>query len=441
MKLFTRLLMVSIAIYFVNKDVLAQDASSGNKWTTFGINRMHFQDYSMSVPPKDTCCTNGLAFLDRATVTLGGLSVYRNFSKIFAASADIGIAYGYAAVKTADSITGMITESGKKLKWSQTARADFYINFAGDKFRMQPYLFAGVHGSFYQDKIALTIPAGVGFRYFVPNDVGMITAQYGYGLAFSQDVPKNTITSLGFYLSLGKRGDRKAASKAKRELKEKQQKFAAEKIKQEKIKPEKSKTPQNAASDAKKDNLVFKGMEIKNTVPAPQNITIESDKDKDGVPDSKDKCPTVPGLLGNNGCPADVPVTNTVITDPDILQKKIIPGKDTTIFVIHFDAYKYDLNVSFKILTRLKDSLIANQLYHCIITGHTDNEGDDAFNKKLSQMRAQMVATYLSSYYIDPSRIKVISVANSQPATKSQDIDFIWMNRRVEVKIFKPQKK
>jgi outer membrane protein OmpA-like peptidoglycan-associated protein len=56
-------------------------------------------------------------------------------------------------------------------------------------------------------------------------------------------------------------------------------------------------------------------------------------------------------------------------------------------------------------------------------------------------MRAQMVATYLSSYYIDPSRITVTSLANIQPATKSKDKDLIWMNRRVEVKIIKPPKK
>ena len=269
----------------------------------------------------------------------------------------------------------------------------------------------------------------------------MITAQYGYGLAFSDNVPKNTITSLGFYLSIGKRRDGKASVKTKKSLKENQQQFTQEKIKPEKNKTEKNKTPQNSTPAGKKDNVVFKGMEIKSTMPATKNITIESDKDQDGVVDSKDKCPTVPGLLSNNGCPADVPVTSVETTDQDILQKKIIPGKDTTIFVINFDAYKYDLNVSFRILTRLKDSLIANPLYHCIVTGHSDNEGDDAFNKKLSQMRAQMVATYLSSYYVDQSRITVNSVANSQPATKSKDVDFIWMNRRVEVKIFKPQKK
>jgi outer membrane protein OmpA-like peptidoglycan-associated protein len=439
MKLFTRLLMVSIAIYFVNNDVLAQDVSSGNKWTTFGINRMHFQDYSMSIPAKDTCCTTGLSFLDRSTVTVGGLSVYRNFSKTFAASADIGIAYGYAAEKSNDSIATAVNNTEKKLKWSQTARADLYINFATNKLRLQPYLFAGVHGSYYQEKIALTIPAGIGLRYLVPNDVGMITAQYGYGLAFSENVQQNNITSLGFYLHIGKRGGRIVS--AKKILKVDQQKFNEEKIKPEKNKSDKNKTPQNIAPAGKKDNIVYKGLEINNTIPAPKKFNIESDKDKDGVVDSKDKCPTVPGLLSNNGCPADVPVENVAPADQDILQKKIIPGNDSTIFLIHFDPYKYDLNVSFKILIRLKDTLLANQLYRCIITGHSDNEGDDAFNKKLAQMRAQMVATYLSSYYIDPSRITVTSLANIQPATKSKDKDLIWMNRRVEVKIIKPPKK
>jgi outer membrane protein OmpA-like peptidoglycan-associated protein len=439
MKLFTRLLMVSIAIYFVNNDVLAQDVSSGNKWTTFGINRMHFQDYSMSIPAKDTCCNTGLSFLDRSTVTLGGLSVYRNFSKTFAASADIGIAYGYAAEKSNDSNATAVNNTEKKLKWSQTARADLYINFATNKLRLQPYLFAGVHGSYYQEQISLTIPAGIGFRFLVPNDAGMITAQYGYGWAFSEHVQKNNITSVGLYLRIGKRRDRTTSEK--KVVKADQQKFNEAKIKPEKNKSEKNKTPQNTSPAGKKDHIVFKGMEIKNTIPAPKNITIESDKDKDGVVDSKDKCPTVPGLLSNNGCPTNAPTVNVVAMDQDILQKKIIPGKDTTLFVIHFDAYKYDLNVSFKILTRLKDTLIANQLYHCIITGHSDNEGDDAFNKKLSQMRAQMVATYLSSYYVEPNRIAVISLANSQPVIKSQDKDYIWMNRRVEVKIFKPQKK
>lgn len=450
MNLFTRLLILMLTIGLVNNPLLAQNnpLSLGNRWTMFGINRMHFQDFSMSVPAKDTCCKTGLSFLDRATVTLGGLSFYSNLSKVFAVSADLGIAYGYASTKLTDTAINL---NNKKLNWSQTLRTDFYINFGAEKFQLQPYLFGGVHATYFKEQFNTTIPAGVGFRYFVGNETGMITAQYGYGLAFSENVNKNAIASVGLYLNIGKRSDKASKLKSKNSAQEwpKPEKSSNNKVQQpsqvinnptKKVAP--PPPPTVSKKETTKENTSFKGLEIKNTLPPPPKvITIEADKDKDGVVDSKDKCPTVPGLLSNNGCPVDAPVTKVESLDADVIQKKILFLKDTTIFVIHFDSYKYDLNVSFKILMRLKDSLMSNPKYHCIITGHTDKEGDESFNNKLSEMRAQMVNTYLSSYYIEPSRITVLSVGNKQPANSSTSQEMAWMNRRVEVKVFKPNKK
>ena len=43
--------------------------------------------------------------------------------------------------------------------------------------------------------------------------------------------------------------------------------------------------------------------EVKKPLPPPPAPVVEKDTDGDGIPDSKDKCPTVPGIAKYNGCP------------------------------------------------------------------------------------------------------------------------------------------
>lgn len=73
------------------------------------------------------------------------------------------------------------------------------------------------------------------------------------------------------------------------------------------------------------------------------------------------------------------------------------------------------------------------------IIGHTDSDGDDASNQKLSQERADAVKTILVKQYgIDESKITVEGRGETQPITENKSAEGKAQNRRVEF-IFKPE--
>ncbi|MDD2829841.1 MAG: OmpA family protein [Sulfuricurvum sp.] len=69
------------------------------------------------------------------------------------------------------------------------------------------------------------------------------------------------------------------------------------------------------------------------------------------------------------------------------------------------------------------------------VQGHTDNVGSDTNNLTLSQLRAQSVATYLTSHGVDSSRIKSVGYGESMPKASNDTPAGRESNRRVEIKI------
>ena len=65
------------------------------------------------------------------------------------------------------------------------------------------------------------------------------------------------------------------------------------------------------------------------------------------------------------------------------------------------------------------------------VTGHSDSTGDDAYNQKLSERRAQSVATYLEGKGIAPGRLTVIGAGETQPVADNGTAEGRAQNRRV----------
>jgi OOP family OmpA-OmpF porin len=72
------------------------------------------------------------------------------------------------------------------------------------------------------------------------------------------------------------------------------------------------------------------------------------------------------------------------------------------------------------------------------IAGHTDSNGPDAYNLKLSQRRAKSVNEYLVSQGIQSSRIVVTFFGEDKPIADNKTKEGQRKNRRVEFKIVKP---
>lgn len=78
-----------------------------------------------------------------------------------------------------------------------------------------------------------------------------------------------------------------------------------------------------------------------------------------------------------------------------------------------------------------RDSLLRAPYVEVI--GHTDDVGDDAYNQKLSEQRAQTIADYLISTGVNTSVIVSRGAGESQPITSNATAEGRTANRRVEV--------
>lgn len=70
-----------------------------------------------------------------------------------------------------------------------------------------------------------------------------------------------------------------------------------------------------------------------------------------------------------------------------------------------------------------------------IAVGHTDSDGSDAYNQKLSVRRAESVKAYLVSAGIEKSRVYTEGKGEKQPVADNKTRDGKAKNRRVEIEV------
>jgi outer membrane protein OmpA-like peptidoglycan-associated protein len=169
---------------------------------------------------------------------------------------------------------------------------------------------------------------------------------------------------------------------------------------------------------------------------------IDKFKDEDGCPDVDndgdtfrdeiDKCPMIPedfdDFEDEDGCPEEGPGKASVkITDTQLL----ISSK------VYYDYDKATIKeVSHPILNAVAEALNNNPgIKKVQIEGHTDNEGTDAYNQKLSEDRAKAVRKYLINKKVDPQRLIYKGYGFSRPKASNRTEEGKAINRRVEFTI------
>jgi outer membrane protein OmpA-like peptidoglycan-associated protein len=146
----------------------------------------------------------------------------------------------------------------------------------------------------------------------------------------------------------------------------------------------------------------------------------DPDNDKDGIADADDKCPLEPGIPPD-GCPKKYNLV--VVTEKKIELKQ-------TVF---FDTSKATIKpVSFPLLNDVAAALRDNPKLVVEVQGHTDGQGDDTFNKKLSQRRAESVRTYLTGKGVEAARMVPVGYGEDVPIADNRTSDGRSQNRRVE---------
>jgi outer membrane protein OmpA-like peptidoglycan-associated protein len=89
-------------------------------------------------------------------------------------------------------------------------------------------------------------------------------------------------------------------------------------------------------------------------------------------------------------------------------------------------------------LNKLANFLIDHPGFKLNISGHTDSDGREEANLRLSQARADAIKKYLvDEMWIDASRITAIGYGSSRPIVEERTDEDKRMNRRVEFEIFR----
>ena len=151
--------------------------------------------------------------------------------------------------------------------------------------------------------------------------------------------------------------------------------------------------------------------------PAPVAAPVELDSDGDGVFDSKDQCPDTPkaNKVDEVGC--TLKLTETVA-----IELKITFDTAKSIIKPEFESEVANL------------ATFMNQYADTVVTveGHTDSQGSEAYNQKLSQSRADSVkAALISKYGIGADRVNAIGYGEAQPIADNMTAAGREQNRRV----------
>jgi OOP family OmpA-OmpF porin len=165
----------------------------------------------------------------------------------------------------------------------------------------------------------------------------------------------------------------------------------------------------------------------------PRGATVDAtgcpkDSDGDGVFDGIDKCPNTPRgtKVDANGCPPPPPPPPAAIPER---------GKTLVLEGVNFDFNSDRLTAgSTETLDRVAASLVEHPEVQIEIDGHTDSKGNDAYNQKLSQRRAESVKAYLVGKGANASQLTAKGLGEKQPVGSNDTEEGRAQNRRVELK-------
>lgn len=171
------------------------------------------------------------------------------------------------------------------------------------------------------------------------------------------------------------------------------------------------------------------------------------DSDGDGVIDDNDRCPGTPeGMaVDSNGCPPDSDADG--VADVNDQCPYTHAGKKVNAFgcdvakAVRLDGVNFEFNSaqltadSTAILDSAASVLANNPGLNVEVAGHTDSSGPAAYNKGLSDRRANAVRDYLIAHGASASQLTANGYGESQPVADNGTRAGRKENRRVELRV------
>jgi OOP family OmpA-OmpF porin len=286
-----------------------------------------------------------------------------------------------------------------------------------------PFLAVGVGGTHYSSKYVdttedkankIAVDYGVGVKYFLTENFAL-RADVRHVIPFG-DIHHNLLYSIGLTIAFG--GAKKAAVAEGSAV----QQAAA---------------PAAVIMDSDKDGVPDYLDRCPDT---PAGVAVDRDgcppdADKDGVPDYLDKCPGTPiGVsVDKDGCPPPPPpVVQETRSQAEKAREIQEKGRTTLKVFFAFDKSEIKKN-SFEEIDDMVAVLKKYPALNITIEGHTDNVGSAAYNKKLSQQRAEAVKKYMViKGGIDAKRLNAVGFGLEKPIATNGTKEGRAKNRRVE---------
>ncbi len=334
----------------------------------------------------------------------------------------------------------LLAELDARINFNILPKEDYYVS---------PYIFAGINGSYHNNMwYGADVPVGLGFNFKLAKDM-YINLESGYKIALTDHDQDHLQHAIGFVYWF-KPGYKEAVA-VKPEIP-----MAIMDMDKDGLPDDKDDCPtiagpvsMNGCPDSDGDGINDKMDECPLVAGLPQ-FNGCPDSDSDGIPDQKDECPYVAGTADRNGCP--VPdkdgdgfpdsedrcpnlYSKTNQGCPEIKQE-LIEKVNKAARSVFFKTGKAALTASsFKQLDVIATIMKADPTLYTDIEGHTDNVGNDEFNMKLSQERADVCRDYLVKQGISADRITSKGFGETTPIATNETALGKAQNRRTEFKL------
>lgn len=130
------------------------------------------------------------------------------------------------------------------------------------------------------------------------------------------------------------------------------------------------------------------------------------------------------------------PSTDFQVVRDTVFLHRITKGESFIVRNLLFDFDQATLRAaSVHEIKALVGFLQENPGVNILIEGHTDNQGSEAYNQRLSVDRAESVQQAVTRAGIDASRIRIKGLGSSQPASSNQTEEGRQRNRRTVIRI------
>lgn len=172
-----------------------------------------------------------------------------------------------------------------------------------------------------------------------------------------------------------------------------------------------------------------------------------ADTDGDGVVDPNDRCPNTPAGVNvdRNGCPLDDDgdgVPNYKDKCPNTPAGRQVDEFGCKFVLKHTESIKLEINFAYDSdaipaayvgeLKKVADFMKQFAGVSAVVEGHADSTGPDAYNKQLSQRRADAVRNALiSNYGIAANRLSAVGYGEERPIADNKTAEGRLANRRV----------